>query len=277
MSNTVAKSYCFKDKVIPIPFEFSPSQTKPDDSKDIIVAFFDCIKDKKDSLYTLNINKVYDYYGVQNCQEHLAFMPYRKNKQHIFCISSSYLLEKIKDNDFPSSDLSPVWTIDRYGITSEEAFMALSLDEFIDKETNKKINIKKAEYSKILNNLKINLDKEKLDRIEECRELIENLSEEEKYLSRSVLKESSVAMCEFLDDNFPVKSYIHSLAEPIICYTVSLDVSDKDAVVIGNAVELLFNSIELEDIENYFDNFTYNVIYWPIIINKTFNEDGKRN
>ena len=156
--------------------------------------------------------------------------------------------------------------------------MALSLDEPIDREINKKINIKKSEYSKILNSLKISLDKEKLDRIEECREIIENLSEEEKYLSRSVLKEASVVMCEFLDNNFPIKSYIYSLAEPIICYTVNSEIPDKEAIIIGNAIELLFNSIELEDVENYFENFTYDIIYWPIIINKTFNdEDGKRN
>ena len=279
MSNTVAKVYRSQDKVIPIPFDFTPSQIEPDNNPDIIVAFFDCLDVNKtdggmafDKGYSEKTNKVYDYYGVENCKEYIAFMPYREKKQQIFCVSSSFLLEKIKDEDFPSSDLSPVWTIERYGITEEEAYLALSMDE----EISKKINDKKTEFSKSLNTLRIDISKEDIERIQACKDMIEKLTEEEELLSKKCLNRSAEYIAQFLTDNYPVKAEVNQLVEPIVFYSVDGCISDDEAVVIGNAVELLFNSIEPGNVEEYFTNFTYELCSWPAIINKTFDNNGNR-
>jgi hypothetical protein len=279
MSNTVAKVYCTQGKVIPIPFDFTPSQIKPDNNQDIIVSFFDYLDVNKtdggmafDMEYVKSTNKVYDYYGAENCKEYISFMPYREKKQHIFCVSSSFLLEKMKENDLPSSDLSPVWTIDRYGITADEAFLALSLDQDI----NKKINDKKIEYSILLNKLEINVDKKDLDRITECKTTIDRLTLEEESLSKKCLDSSAECVATFLNTNYPVNAEVCNSIEPIIYYTVSKDVSDEEAVIIGNAIELLFDSIDPESIEGYFSNFSYDICSWPITINRTFDSQGKR-
>jgi hypothetical protein len=184
------------------------------------------------------------------------------------------LLNKISSLDFeaPCSDISPLWTKERYGISPEEATMAFDKDEDI----NFKILKKQKEYAEILENLKIDMSKSVLNTIKECRCLIQEAVQVEENASKSCRKMSAKHVSDFIRQNFPVNSWIEEMVEYVVAFSVNPEIDDEEAIIIGDAIDLLFNSITLEKSESFFSKFVYDACSWPVVVNRTFDENLNR-
>jgi len=268
MSNIVAKAHCVDDLIVPIPFDLTPSQIESSETQDIIVAVNvnDC------RMSTLQ-KEVYNYYGKENCSKIIGRLPGLDEERTVYCVSISCILNKINSSkfglgDIPNWKISPLWTEEKFGITPEEAVIALQLDEKICGEVSKK----RVEYIQKLNDLKINMDNSVLNTIKDCRMLIQEAASCESKASKNCRQWAAKSISEFLNSNFPVNARVETLVEPVVVFCVDEQVPEEEAIVVGNAIDIVFNSIDPIDSERFFSEFLYDACSWPVVINETFEE-----
>ena len=267
MSNIVAKALQINDRVVPIPFDFVPSQIQSSDVQDIIVAIQPQYKN-----HTMPLQqKVFKYYGKENVSIIFGKLPSLDEQQVIYCVSISCILNKINADrftieDIPDIEISPLWTEERFSISAEEAVIAFEMDEKIYKEIAKR----RIKYTQKLNDLEIKMDSTALSTIKDCRALIQEASNCEAKASKNCRLWAAKSVAKFLNENFPVEARVETLVEPVVVFIVKNDLPDEEATIIGHAIDIVFNSIDPIASERFFSEFLYDACSWPVIIDETF-------
>jgi len=265
----IAKAHEINDRVIPIPFDFSPIKMKASTTQNIIISVTD-IKDH------LTIQKAYKYYGKENCRRIVSNLPSFEETKLILCVSSQCILNKINDPDnicYPDSNISPLWTEDRFGMSAEEAILIQKFDS----EVKNYIQREASKVKQKLNNLKIDMDNFLLELIYECRQLIEDARENEEKASKQCRQNTAKEVAKFLRREFPVHAWIENIVEPVVLFKVNKEIDNDKALILGEAIDQVMSEIEPEDSQRFFKIFVYDACSWPVVINKTFKDDGKRN
>jgi len=251
--------------IVPIPIECTPDQLNGDEL--IIIAISDIPPAPK------LLSDAYSYYGAENCQKLIGKIPPSNEERTILCIPSHCLLDRAKDLEGkpPSTHISPLWTEDRFGVSSIEA----QILEDTTQEMTKAIHLRMRKFREKLDDLKIKTNKQAVDIIRNCEHIIRTAQEQLEKTKTDCRLFTAECVAKFLRDKFKVDAWVDVLVEPAVLFCVKEESNDDQAVVIGCSIEGVINEIEPDNADRFFDEYVYDASVIPIVMDVSF-IDGKR-
>jgi hypothetical protein len=259
----VARALVQNEFIVPVPLDLSPKSAKKQSTL-VIVTVLDNPPDKQ------QLSKVYAYYGKENCQKIIGKMPHQLEDKVVICVPAFCLANSIYnlENKPVLESISPLWTTDKYGISSSEA-------KTLEKTTEKiahEIHTKTKDVQQKLNKLKIQNDKKDVATIKKHERIIEKSQMILNKTKERMRWNSAEAVANFIRNNFEANVWIDNLIEPTVLFFVLPEVDDEKAVVIGQSIECVLNDIDPYKIEELFSDYIYDATVLPIVIDITFVE-----
>jgi hypothetical protein len=247
MNNFVAKIIFESGIAIPCPHSID----NPTIEKDIIVAL--CDVESKFLGFKLK-EKVESYYGSRNYKEYISKIIGKEEVHRIFCVSAKCIIDKIRhpETTIPDIEISPIWREERYGMSVEEAKDLFTFDA----ETNYQITKYKLKIRSLMEeNLKIKVNKEKLELIRDLKELFRTSQEKLDYNQELYERDIANQVSNFINHNLDVESWVDNN------FVFIKSSGDK---IKDRAITEAF-SIDDEKIGGFFDESSYDACVWPII------------
>lgn len=251
--------------IIPTPIDSIPEKLQRENS--IIVAVFDYPCD------TEKLDEVYSFYGRENCSRMTGKIVANGEKKTVICVSGSLILNKAIDPNQtpPPQHLSPLWTKDKFGMSPIEAQMSESTSPKVLSEVYKKIN----QYKKHLNDFQIKTNKTSLETIYNCQKIINEAQEQLEKTKLDCKWFCAESVAKFLRDKFDVNAWASFMEEPAVFFCIKEEKTDDEAVIIGNAIETLFNEIEPDESIRFFDEFVCEASAFPMVADVSFVENKR--
>jgi hypothetical protein len=254
-----------EDFIVPIPFDLIPSNIQGHEK--IIVAIDDIPPSRK-LLFEISA-----FYGSENCEVLSGKLPNSIDEKTVICVSSQCIINKAtsQQSKLPPAHISPLWTEDRFGISSEEAMLVDNSSH----EMKSSIHCNMAKFRSKLDDLRVNLDLRLIKSIEECHQVIKMASDQLEQTKRDCRWMAAESVARFLRHKFPVQAWPDTMIEPAVLFCVKEEHDDDEAVVLGASIEGVLNEIEPINADRFFNIFVFDASVFPIVMDISF-VDGKR-
>ena len=260
---TLATVKLHDDYIIPIPFEPCPQENTGDE---LIIILVSDIPPKRNLL-----SKAYSFYGADNCQKLIGILPNSEESQMVLCVPLHCILQKVSNLEETPPGISPLWTKDRFGISESEA----EIMRETSKDMMSKIQLHMSKFRKDLKSLEIKTDENAISVIQKCEEIIKEARKEAEKVRKETRWKSAESVAQFLKSKFKVNAWVDMMVEPAVLFYVRSKHSDKQATILGMAIEGVMNEIEPENTDRFFDEYIYDACVFPIVMDVSF-VDGKR-